>query len=199
MGNGLFYSVFSILAILAILVFLVFFVLIFVWNIPRVWGEVTGRSSARRVRRLKELSSKSSSEYSTSDIFNIDISSSDSLDDELDDALGEEDPRTKLSSLLGRVDTEETQSAYAEVTAPMPIVKMSGLRRGGTAGLSEPVGIATEEQKIDDDVSLTDELFGEDLSTGIFDDGEVVTEDWDGSVFSHRRSVIVLQTKTNLN
>lgn len=216
---GLFYNIFVGCIVTAFVLALTFLVLTFVWNLPKLFSEVSGKTSARRIKKLKDLNTRGAANYSTSDIFHLNITDGETLDDELDEALGpdnEEGIKEKFSSLLSRPgDTkpavwptgsdksqdqvvQEHESPYSATPSILP-----GFEDSATASQEERTGVsqvllAPAPEGVPE-VGHDPGVFDEDSSTGVFEETDPGTEDWDGYVFSQCRSVIVLHSKTSLN
>lgn len=216
---GLYYNIFVGCIVTAFVLALAFLVLTFVWNLPKLFSEVSGKTSARRIKKLKDLNTRGAANYSTSDIFHLNITDSETLDDELDEALGpdnEEGIKGKFSSLLSRPgDTkpavwpagssksqdqvvQEPESPYSAVPSIIP-----GFKESTTASHKEKARVSQvllePSPEGVPEVGHDPGVFDEDSSTGVFEETDPGAEDWDGYVFSHRRSVIVLHSKTSLN
>lgn len=211
----MFYSLYVGLMIAAFMLLVLSVILFFVWNIPNVHSELSGRKTRERVRKLQEINRKNPDEFSTSDIFYRSGNDSGSLVRELNSYLEDEEEsaisgavglatglfgsRTKNEESTGS-PTEEIAAVASEITVTQEPEYDESPYEGFTG---HGVELGTELPKppsVFPAVGTVEPAFEEDSSTGVFDEAdEDGTDTWDGGVFSRSRRVIVVEEKTSLS
>lgn len=212
----MFYSLYVGLLIAAFVLFVATVILFFVWNVPNLHAELSGRKTKDRVRKLSEINKKNPEDFSTSELFyRSGGSTSGSLASDNVPGIDDEEEESALAGAIGlatglfgrsredatsnlETEQEPVEISQEPVVSPEPVIEPEyddWARSSLNAGDATPKPPSTFPA-----ISSDSDAYEEDSNTGVFDDNEDDVEDtWDGGAFSRSRRVIVVEEKTSLS
>lgn len=168
--------------------------LFYIWKVPSLISEMSGKTSRRNIKKLQKVNSGDSEVTNTDLINELSTGSFEQYGNQKRPSSG------RLDNFLDHIPEEQESTGRFNLKRFSTTGSLS--ETGGIGSVDEStgglgVGILTREQEVDNSVSLD---YSEDVSTGYLgEDDDILGENIVTGAFSSTRTVVITAEYTSLN